>query len=61
MDSGFLELANLIEGFKLSCQTEGKSPRTIEWYVAFLTRFRRFLESEHLPTALGQEFRCEHL
>ena len=50
MDSNFLELNNLIEGFKLSCQTEGKSLKTIEWYNAFLTRFRLFLESEQLPT-----------
>ena len=53
MNSDFLELENLIEGFKLSCQIEGKSPKTIEWYIAFLTRFRRFLESKGLPTALN--------
>ena len=52
MNSKFLELKNLIEGFELSCQTEGKSQKTIEWYTAFLTRFRLFLESEQLPTKL---------
>jgi integrase/recombinase XerD len=39
-----LDLKNLIEGFKLSCQTENKSPKTIEWYISFLNRFYRFLE-----------------
>jgi len=53
MSSNILELQNLIEGFRLSCQTEGKSPKTIEWYFSFLTRFRLFLESEQLPTALS--------
>ena len=52
MNSDFLELKNLVDGFKLTCQIEGKSPKTIEWYTAFLTRFRLFLESEQLPTAL---------
>jgi site-specific recombinase XerD len=50
METSFLELNTLIEGFKLSCQTEGKSPKTIEWYTAFLERFRLFLLSNDLPT-----------
>lgn len=53
MDSNMLEIQNLIEGFRLSCQTEGKSPKTTEWYTSFMTRFRLFLESEQLPTALS--------
>ena len=53
MESSVLELKTLIEGFKLSCQTEGKSPRTIEWYGSFLTRFYHFLNSNGLPTSLG--------
>ena len=52
MNNDFLELKNLVEGFRLSCQIEGKSPKTVEWYTAFLTRFSRFLESKKLPTAL---------
>jgi site-specific recombinase XerD len=42
-------LHNLIAGYKLSCQTEGKSPKTIEWYQAFLLRFLAFLEKHDLP------------
>ena len=53
MNSNILELQTLIEGFKLPCQTEGKSPNTTEWYTSFMTRFRLFLESEQLPTTLS--------
>ena len=45
-----LELGNLIQGFRLSCQTEGKSPRTTEWYTSFLGRFLLFLETDSCPT-----------
>jgi hypothetical protein len=34
MNSKVLDLENLIRGFRLSCQTEGKSPKTIEWYTS---------------------------
>ena len=54
MNSDILELRNLISGFKICCQTEGKSPRTIEWYDAFLCRFRSFLDSNQLPTIINQ-------
>jgi hypothetical protein len=30
MKTSVLELGNLIQGFKLSCQTEGLSPKTTE-------------------------------
>ncbi|MBI2857989.1 MAG: tyrosine-type recombinase/integrase [Chloroflexi bacterium] len=42
-------LEALIGGFKLSCQVEGKSPKTVEWYLSFLGRFQWFLHEEHLP------------
>jgi len=48
METSNLEMGNLIQGFKLSCQTEGKSPRTIEWYISFLTRFQLFLQKWNL-------------
>jgi hypothetical protein len=54
MKTSALELGNLIQGFKLSCQTEGKSPKTIEWYTAFLERFRGFLEQSSLPTRVDR-------
>jgi len=43
METSVLDIANLIRGFELSCQTEGKSPKTIEWYTCFLEKFLQFL------------------
>ena len=54
MKTSVLELGNLIQGFKLSCQTEGKSPKTIEWYTTFLYRFLVFLELSAYPTDAAQ-------
>jgi site-specific recombinase XerD len=54
MNNSTLVLKTLIDGFKLSCLTEGKSPKTIEWYFFFLTRFRQFLEIRQLSTDLGE-------
>jgi integrase/recombinase XerD len=54
MKNSVLELGNLIQGFSLSCQTEGKSPKTTEWYTAFLERFRGFLERSGLPTRVDR-------
>ena len=48
--NSILDLQNLIQGFKLSCQTENKSPKTIEWYICFLDRFYRFLKKNNYPT-----------
>ena len=53
METGALELKNLIQGFKLSCQTECKSPKTIEWYTSFLDRFHSFLERNNCPTDMN--------
>jgi hypothetical protein len=50
MNGNILEISTLIQGFKFSCQTEGKSPRTIDWYISFMERFRWFLAKRHLPT-----------
>ena len=50
MKTSILELNNLIQGFQLSCQTEAKSPKTIEWYTTFLKRFLCFLHSSGYPT-----------
>jgi len=41
MNNNSLALTNLIKGFRLSCQTENKSPKTTEWYTCFLGRFRQ--------------------
>lgn len=60
MNSEKLNLENLIEGFRLSCQTEGKSPRTIEWYFSFVTRFMHFLQLRVISTYLG-DIQKEHV
>ena len=49
-----LDLQNLIKGFELSCQTEGKSPKTIEWYTCFLRRFLQFLQLNIHPTNVNE-------
>ena len=54
METSNLALENLIQGFRLSCQTEGKSPKTIEWYYSFLDRFRRFLISSNYPADINR-------
>ena len=43
MNTNVLQLDHLIEGFKLSCATEGKAAKTIEWYTCYLVKFRQFL------------------
>ncbi|MEI2691569.1 MAG: tyrosine-type recombinase/integrase [Anaerolineae bacterium] len=43
-------LPTLIELFILSKQIEGRSPKTLSWYQANLTRFSDFLAGEHTPT-----------
>ncbi len=53
MKTSNLEFENLIQGFRLSCQTEGKSQRTVEWYTAFLKRFLQFLKSSNLLDQLS--------
>ena len=54
MNNNNVNLAKLIEGFKLSCQTENKSPKTTEWYISFLTRFAEFLQVSQMPSNASQ-------
>ena len=54
METSNLAIADLIQGFRLSCQAEGKSPRTVEWYTDFLKRFLCFLDSHNFPTELDK-------
>jgi len=48
------DLSVLIQHFQIHNQSEGKSPRTVEWYDQVLGRFLRWLEGEDRPTNLGQ-------
>ena len=54
METSVLDIANLIRGFELTCQTEGKSPKTIEWYICFLGKFLQFLNSRFYPVDIDQ-------
>jgi site-specific recombinase XerD len=54
MTSNPMELKILIQGFKLSCQTEGKSLKTIEWYMSFLKRFNHFLENNDYSASIDR-------
>ncbi len=54
METSVLDIANLIRGFELSCQTEGKSPKTIEWYTCFLDKFLQFLNSRFYPVNIDE-------
>lgn len=54
MTSKAMELKNLIEGFQLTCQTEGKSHKTVEWYCSFLARFLSFLKLQGFSTEIDQ-------
>jgi len=42
----------LINSFIICCQSEGKSPRTTEWYLANLKRFSRFLKEHDFPQSI---------
>ncbi|MFO7712432.1 MAG: hypothetical protein R6V51_04415, partial [Dehalococcoidia bacterium] len=53
METSALELSNLIQGFKLSCQTECKSLRTVEWYTSFLGGFHGFLDRNNHPSNIS--------
>ena len=49
-------LDQLIESYLICCMTEGKSPKTIEYYSYTLRRFCRFLKVQDLttlPTEIG--------
>jgi len=50
MNKANLDLGRLIEEFKFTCEVEGKSVRTIEWYCSFLRQFEEYLRRSSLPT-----------
>ncbi len=54
MSRDVLQLDHLIEGFKLSCATEGKAIKTIDWYTCYLLKFQQFLEPNGMPTDVTQ-------
>jgi len=42
-------LRSLVNGFVLTKQTEGKSPRTVEFYSENLKRFLWYVEKQNWP------------
>ncbi len=52
MKTSLLEMGNLIQGLKLSCQTENKSPKTVVWYTCFPDKFHQFLKRNNYPTGV---------
>ncbi len=49
-----LNIVRLTESYALCLSTEGKSPKTIEWYTTNLKRFARFLENNQLPGSISE-------
>jgi site-specific recombinase XerD len=53
MDKSDLDLSVLIKHFEIHNRTEGKSPRTVEWYNEVLHLLNRWLQEQNMPTTLG--------
>ena len=54
MNKANLDLGRLIGEFKLTCEVEGKSIRTIEWYFSFLRQFEEYLRRSGLATYVNE-------
>jgi hypothetical protein len=52
MEKGSIELSRLIKHFESFNRSEGKSPRTVEWYTYVLEFFRQWLEENGMSTML---------
>ena len=53
MDSGQTDLLDLMRHFEIHNKTEGKSPRTVEWYNLALGKLRDWLIEQGEPTVLS--------
>ena len=53
MDSGQTDLLDLMRHFEIHNKTEGKSPRTVEWYNLALGKLRNWLIEQGEPTVLS--------
>jgi len=53
MDKGDTDLSRVIEFYETFNRSEGKSPRTVEWYSEVLNLFLDWLRSKGKPTNLG--------
>ncbi len=48
-----LPLSDVIADYLEALRAAGRSPRTIEWYAAFLVEFTRFVERAGAPAKLA--------
>ena len=53
MDKSNIDISVVISHFEIHNRSEGKSPRTVQWYNEMLDMFYRWLKDEGLPTTLG--------
>ena len=54
MEKDAIELSTLVKHFELYNRTEGKSPKTVDWYNQILKQFHRFLKESRKSTTLGE-------
>ena len=54
MEKGTINLSRLIKHFESFNRSEGKSPRTLEWYTYVLEFFLHWLEEGGLSTQLKE-------
>ena len=52
MDKSNIELSVLIRHYEVHNRTEGKSPRTVEWYNQVLVMLKEWLQSQGMSTSL---------
>ncbi len=53
MDKSKMELSVLLQHMEVHNKTEGKSPRTVEWYNEVLGQFIKWLKEDGSSTAIG--------
>ncbi|MFQ5874075.1 MAG: hypothetical protein ACE5JL_09770 [Dehalococcoidia bacterium] len=54
MDKPDIDLSILIQHFEVHNRSEGKSPRTVQWYNEVLYMFRGWLEEQELRMSVGR-------
>ena len=52
MDKSNMELSVLIQHYEVHNRTEGKSPRTVQWYDQVLVMLKEWLQSQNMSTNL---------
>lgn len=47
--TGSTPFPTLVEGYRVYCLAEGKSPKTIRWYLGKLRIFQEYLAAQGIP------------